>query len=287
MNLWRPDTAWLRRLAATSLVFGLSACQHMTAQTWGQTDLYLLMGQSNMSGRGLLQTESSEHQTIRVYGNDGLWTKAKEPVDTAVNQIDAVSADPAAGVGPGLFFAQALQAKRPFTRIGLVPCAKGGTSISQWAPSLNRMSLYGSCLARASEAMAQGKIAGILWYQGESDADSLSDAQAWPQRFALMMASFRHDLGQPSLPLVVVGLGDRPMAGPYAARFSAWATVQLAQSQMSLPSQANVSAAGLPRNDDQLHLSTEAQAVLGERLAGAMLTLQTRPQGAGTPKALE
>lgn len=236
------------------------------------------MGQSNMSGQGILEELPAPSRTIdpaiTVYGNDGVWRIASEPLDDATNQIDAVSADAAVGVGPGLSFARTLRQKRPDRRIGLVACTKGGTSITRWARSLSRETLYGSCLARAHEARAQGQFAGILWYQGESDTDTQADADAWAGRFSDMMDVFRRDLGEPTLPLVVVGLGDQPMTGPYAGRFVAWDTVQKDQLNLRMNSQVYVSAAGLPRNADNLHLSTDGQIILGNRLAGAMSVAQ-------------
>ena len=270
-----PRRAWT--LVSILSSFGLAACLHGGSPTEG-ADLYLLMGQSNMSGRGLLDELPSRYRTmdaaISVYGNDGVWRVASEPLDVATNQIDTVSADMAAGVGPGLVFARTMSGSRPGRRIGLVPCAKGGSSITQWARSASRETLYGSCLARAREAQARGRIAGILWYQGESDADTQADADAWPGRFSNMMDTFRRDLGEPGLPLVVVGLGDRPLTGPYAQRFAAWATVQTGQFSLRMESQAYVSAAGLPRNADKLHLSTDGQIILGHRLAVAMITAE-------------
>ena len=115
--------------------FGLVSCLHSASPTTADTEIYLLMGQSNMSGRGLLEELPTQRRTIdpaiTVYGNDGAWRIASEPLDSATNQIDAVSADAAAGVGPGLSFAKALRQRRPDRRIGLIPCAKGGTSITR------------------------------------------------------------------------------------------------------------------------------------------------------------
>lgn len=270
----------MRGVGLLSASLGLLGFQQPTSQA--QTDVYLLMGQSNMSGRGVLAEATPDgavgDPAIIVYGNDGVWRIATDPLDSATDQIDAVSADPAAGVGPGLAFARTLVGLRPGRRIALVPCAKGGSSITEWARSNARTSLYGSCLARAKEAEAGGRLSGVLWYQGESDTDTVADADAWAGRFAQMIDMFRRDLGAPRLPVVVVGLGDRPRSGPYAERFAAWATVQSAQAALRLADQSYVSAAGLPRNPDELHLSSSGQDVLGRRLAVAMSVLEDEPR---------
>jgi hypothetical protein len=235
--------------------------------------IYLLMGQSNMSGRGVL-TEIAPgtldlDDRIQLYGNDGRWRKAAEPLDTAQGQIDKVSSDPD-GVGPGLAFAKAILKRHPGRPIGLVTCAKGGSAIGEWKRSTERSTLYGSCLARAREAAPFGQIAGILWYQGETDARSEAAAQAWAGRFAEMIIQFRSDLGKPDLPVAVVGLGDQPRSGKYAGQFPAWSTVRESQERLRLDHQVYVSAAGLPRNPDELHLNTDSQVRLGQALAKVM-----------------
>ncbi len=56
--------------------------------------------------------------------------------------------------------------------IGLVACAHGGTSMEQWNPAKKDeggKSLYGSMLRQFQ--LAGGKVKGVLWYQGESDAN--------------------------------------------------------------------------------------------------------------------
>jgi hypothetical protein len=232
--------------------------------------IYLLMGQSNMSGRGVLAEIApgtlDPDERIQLYGNEGRWRRAAEPRDTAQGQIDKVSSDPD-GVGPGLAFAKAMLKRHPGRPIGLVTCAKGGSAIGEWKPSTARSTLYGSCLARAREAAPFGQIAGILWYQGETDARTDVLAQAWAERFSETIIQFRGDLGLPNLPLAVVGLGDQPRTGKYAGQFPAWSTVQDSQKRLRLSRQVYVSAAGLPRNPDELHLNTASQVRLGEMLA--------------------
>jgi hypothetical protein len=235
--------------------------------------IYLLMGQSNMSGRGVL-TEIAPgtldpDDRIQLYGNDGRWRKAAEPLDTAQGQIDKVSSDPD-GVGPGLAFAKAMLKRHPGRPIGLVTCAKGGSAIGEWKPSTERSTLYGSCLARAREAAPFGQIAGILWYQGETDARTEARAQAWAGLFTEMIIQFRSDLGKPDLLVAVVGLGDQPQSGKYAGQFPAWSTVRESQERLRLDHQVYVSAAGLPRNPDELHLNTDSQVRLGQALAKVM-----------------
>lgn len=234
-------------------------------------DLYVLAGQSNMSGRGALAELTARERVadprIRLYGNDGRWREALDPLDDASNQIDSVSSDRQAAVGPGLTFARTLVRMRG-RPVALVPCAKGGSAIAEWTPGPDRRALYGACVARTREA--GGRPAGLLWYQGESDA-RLAAAQDWGQRFAALIAAFRTDVDAPRLPVVFVQIADRPRMD--ADRYPGWATVQDQQARLSLPCVAMVSARALDRNPDDLHLTTGAQRILGRRIATAMAAL--------------
>lgn len=258
----------------------LGKAENIPASPPRDLSIYLLMGQSNMSGRGdLAQLPSAlnlPQGNLWLYGNDGKWRLAIEPLDDATDQIDEISSDAKkAGVGPGLFFAKSLL-KSKKARIGLVPCAKGGSSLSQWKPNADRTRLYGSCLARAQEAASQGRIAGVLWYQGETDAEKMETAELWSERMIALVESLRSDIGQQCLPWVIVGLADRPDPLKWPRPTEAWGNLQLAQKELpkKIVRVGYVSAAGLDRNSDDIHLTTEAQSKLGPRLAAKMRRLQ-------------
>lgn len=248
----------------------LAGCATTSALPDQRPLVFLLMGQSNMSGRGALEglmaLERKANPHILVLANDDRVRPALDPLDDPTGQTDPVSLDREAGVGPGLFFARQIAAQRR-RGVMLVPCAKGGSAIAQWAPGGSAETLFGSCLRRARLASATGELAGALWYQGESDAREAASARAWPEAYQRMLCALRTGLGRPDLPVVTVVIGDRPDTGPYAGRYPAWSLVQHQQGQLRLSDHATVSAAGLPRNPDQLHLSTAAQRTLGKRLA--------------------
>ena len=99
--------------------------------------------------------------------------------------------------------------------VGLVACAHGGTSMEQWNPAKKEQggnSLYGSMLRQVKQA--GGKVKGVLWYQGESDALGQGEAwKAYPRVFTDFIAAVRSDFGQPELPFYFVQIG-RFVAGP-------------------------------------------------------------------------
>src|SRR6202023_1447306 len=86
------------------------------------------------------------------------------------------------GSGLGLPFAVEMVARTGIP-VGLVPCAHGGTSMDQWSPALKDRegdSLYGSMYRRF--VAVGGRVRGVLWYQGESDA-SAKAAPEFEQKF--------------------------------------------------------------------------------------------------------
>ncbi|OYY79029.1 MAG: hypothetical protein B7Y43_03935 [Sphingomonas sp. 28-62-20] len=273
----------LARLVLLGVVlFGVPGCTTVSSGVKPRPSdapiAFLLMGQSNMSGRGATTDPAAlmiePDPRIKMLGNDGVIAMAREPIDSPVGQIDAVSVDRAAGVGPGLSFAKNLIARQPGRHILLVPCAKGGSAIAAWRTDRDRTTLYGSCLARAQAAARDARIGGILWYQGESDAESLTLVGAWPSALSRLVRDLRRDLGQPHLPVIAVAIGDRPTKGSYGSRFPAWAAMQRAQRAIRGRCLDVVSAAGLPRNADGLHLSTTGEVALGAKLATAWIKIE-------------
>ena len=234
-------------------------------------DIYILAGQSNMSGRGEIPHVTPPDLTpdpkILLYGNDAVWRVATEPLDNAAGQIDSVSVDTNAGVGPGLAFARMMRARDPRRPIILVPCAKGGTSLKQWSPDPSRATLYGSCLARVREVMPSGRLAGLLWYQGESDARDQVSASQWDEGFEALMTTFRTDLAAPNLSILMVGIADPPKVGRFADQFPFWSIVQQEQANITGKNMNYVSAVGLEKLDDDLHLTTKGQIDLARRMA--------------------
>jgi hypothetical protein len=241
------------------------------AAATGDLLVFVLAGQSNMSGRGAvaeLPPDFPRHRgRLWSFSNADRWIEAAEPIDDATGQVDAVSADPSAGVGPGLAFADALAASLPDVRIGLVPCAKGATSIREWQSSNARDALFGSCLRRIRLACPEGRIAGILWHQGESDAATAADARLWGTRFAEVVKGFRSELGDETLPVIAGTLGRLGETRRTDPAFKYWDEVVAAQRAVRLPGVAFVDGHEFEMRSDGLHLSTRGQLALGEAMA--------------------
>ncbi len=93
-------------------------------------------------------------------------------------------------------------------------------------------------------------IKGVLWYQGESNADRASDARAYAAQFQAMIRDWRSGWRQPALPFLFVQLPNYMPADSQPAE-SAWALLRQSQSAaLALPATAQVVALDLGEAGD-------------------------------------
>lgn len=222
--------------------------------------LYLLIGQSNMAGRGKM-TPADKKPTPGVLTMDAAnqWRPAAHPL-----HFDKPSM---AGVGLGLDFATIMRAANEQVTIGLIPSAFGGTSLDQWAKGTK---LYDAAVARAAAGAKSGMLRGVLWHQGEADSTARL-APTYAARLTQMIRDLRRDLHSPELPVVLGELGhfrqDKNASTNKINR-------QLAQVAAEVPHVKLVSAADLQDMGDQTHFDADSLREFGRRYAAQMQLLQ-------------
>lgn len=227
-------------------------------------DIFLLMGQSNMAGRGLLEdVEPIRDERIRVF-QDGAWVIAEEPLHHD---------RPTAGIGLAMSFARSVLAAKAEQEIGLVPRAVGSTPLERWVPGAD---LYEGAVAAAREAARHGTISAVLWHQGEHDSKSEADASSYVQRFSAMIATLRAQLDSPSLPVIVGELGGYLSKRPDFPHYRI-VNAELRRVPDAVPHSAFVNAEGLADKGDNLHYDARSLRVFGERYADAYRKLQDDP----------
>jgi hypothetical protein len=225
-------------------------------------DLFLLIGQSNMAGRGVV--EARDKQPIA-----GVWMLT-EKMEWAP-AVDPLHFDKPAvtGVGIGRTFARTLLEKRPGAAIGLIPAAFGGSALDEWGTDGKH---YPNAVARAKEAMKSGKLRGILWHQGEADSKA-SLAPTYRDRFSKFIARLRADLGAGDVPVMVGQLGE------FYQPDSEWTkkmVEQLATIPLVVPNAAFVPSSGLKAKSDHVHFDSASLREFGRRYALAYLTLDPK-----------
>ncbi|SCS20183.1 sialate O-acetylesterase [Staphylococcus caeli] len=218
----------------------------------------LLIGQSNMAGRGYTnEVEPILDERILMLRN-GRWQMMEEPIhnDRAV-----------AGIGPAASLAKLWLDAHPNETIGLIPCADGGTSIEDWAPDgvLTR-----HAISEATFAQETSEIIGILWHQGESD--SLNQRyQTYAEKLNTLIHHFRTTLNIPETPFVMGLLPD--FLGKTAFGQSAIEYEEINAEIKRVAREQDhcyyVTAQGLTSNPDAIHIDAISQRVFGVRYYAA------------------
>ncbi len=256
-----------QRLILPFVVFVLSAVFVQAAlPPKEKLHLYLLIGQSNMAGRGVMtEADAISNERILKLAQDNTWVPADEPL-----HFDK----PVAGAGIGKSFARVMADAEPDITVGLIPCAVGGTPLERW---MKGGDLYEQALVRAKLAMKDGTLKGILWHQGESDAGREDTAQSYGERLAQMIAAWRADLGE--VPFVAGRLGTFLKETTKEGKPNFWKLVdaQIAALPEKVKLTAVASAEGLAHKGDDVHFDTAALRELGRRYAKAMQSLRQRP----------
>lgn len=215
---------------------------------------FLLIGQSNMAGRGFL-TEAVPVDTGRIYIlRNGRWQKMFRPINPDRGHSGSNLAER---------FAECYAAKYDVDA-GLICCADGGTSMDQWMPG---SLLYDHAVANAKLAQRTSTIAGILWHQGESDCDKALYPH-YKEKLICMLRQLRQDLGLPHIPILIGGLGDFVADCPSNELDFKLAPIineALQSAAADMKHTAFVPATGLGSNPDLLHFSAAALYEFGQR----------------------
>jgi hypothetical protein len=234
-------------------------------------DLWLLCGQSNMKGRGFMPEDpKNDPRIVMMHKMDDQWYLARHPLHLT-GDAKTFQGHDNAGVGPGLAFAEVLAEQDKTVAIGLVPCAVGGSSIKLWQKGAK---LYEEALRRAKLALqtttpVKARLRGILWLQGEANANA-EELPLHAERLRAMIAAFRTDLAQPDLPFIACTIGEM-QPEPRLSDLKAMNDVQLALPR-NVPHTACVDARDLKTHiGDSVHFDTAAQNEIGKRFADKFL----------------
>ncbi|KAG0173797.1 hypothetical protein DFQ28_008123 [Apophysomyces sp. BC1034] len=245
-------------------------------------DIWVMAGQSNMRGHGYYDaTDLSPVAKSRVhmFRSAEIWDTASEPTHELWNSprpVHRLLRDPTVqnpvirhvrGASLGLAFADRYQQLNDGIPVGLIPCAHGGVTLAQWhtnAP-LSDDTLYGAMCDRIRSA--GGAIAGVLWYQGESDVENNRGETSYTVR----MKAWIHDLREV--------FGDIYFVAAQIGRFNApsedalWTLLRTQQARLGSLHKSRVVSTIDCDMDDRVHLSAAGLRLAGHRFAVAAYTL--------------
>ncbi len=233
--------------------------QKLVGDQPGNLEIYLSIGQSNMAGRATIK-EQDKDSVERVFLYKGIenqpWEKAANPLNKYSSIRKSLSMQ---RLGPGYTFARHMAAFYPEKKFGLVVNAKGGTSINLWEPGSE---FYNEAIRRTKEALKYGKLKGVIWHQGESDAKSY---QTYMDKLLDLIKALRSEFNIPDLPFIAGQLSyDKP-------HYKGFNTMIL-----ELPNRLENTAVISSKNTattDSTHFDSESQRLLGKRYAVEMLKL--------------
>tara|TARA_R110000868_G_scaffold368227_4_gene631281 strand:+ start:23109 stop:26123 length:3015 start_codon:yes stop_codon:yes gene_type:complete len=220
-------------------------------------DVYMISGQSNMeynlswSDGGVAEASSANLPNIREFKiqkstanelsdklGSGSWKKATN--SSNVSTFSAV----------GYYFAKYLQ-EEISVPIGLVNSSYGGARIEAFMSDEmlgydeNDITLANGEIERQPTVIFNKMVnpilpfsyKGILWYQAESNGDSMEDALAYGDQFITMITAWRDSINQENLPFIWVQLPNfgQPV-GDSPSTWDAWPQLRAQQSKaLSLP----------------------------------------------------
>jgi hypothetical protein len=229
-------------------------------------NVFLLIGQSNMAGRGRLDdVPSLQHAEVSMLRNSR-WIPAAEPLHTDKPGI--------AGIGLGMSFAVELATRATIAPIGLIPCAFGGTSLGEWMPGTE---LYENAVSLTRAALRSGgQLRGILWHQGEGDSENGDDASSYGRRFQAMIGKLRAELSAETVPVITGELGTF-LQRDDGTDFSAVVNQELRGLEDAVPVYGCVGAHDLGHNGDELHFDAASLREFGIRYATKYIEMTSQP----------
>lgn len=254
-------------VAAFTIFIGLYACQSQQMSTnkpvkKKQVWVFLMAGQSNMAGRGIVEAQDTiPDARILTINKDFQIITAKEPLHFYEPKLK--------GLDCGLSFANTLlkEVNKDIT-ILMIPTAVGGSSTRQWlGDSVYRnVQLLTNFRQKMEFARTQGIVKGILWHQGESDANTRS-IPLYKDNLKKLFGIFREYAANDKLPVLMGELGS------FSKTPAEWNTINeiIRQYAVSDPNAYLIQTSDLKHKGDFIHFDSEGQRQMGKRFAEAYL----------------
>jgi len=225
--------------------------------TW----IFFMVGQSNMAGRGTIESQDTiTNKRILTIDSENNWIVAKEPLHFYELNF--------AGLDCGMSFAGKLIKHIPDSiTIALVPCAVGGSSVFEWLNDENHrgVNLLSNFRKKVQLSRKKGTIKGILWHQGESNANE-TDLPEYKDALLQLFGKFRASIENDELPIILGEIGKfaepEEKAGYFEEINQIIRTVAAGNDNFYY-----VSSEGMEHKGDHLHFNSKGQRELGKRYA--------------------
>lgn len=228
--------------------------------TW----VFVMAGQSNMAGRGLVEPQDTiPHPRILTVNSKGNLIVAKEPLHFYEPTMT--------GLDCGVSFARTLLKSIPDSiTILMIPTAVGGSAIDQWlGDSIHRnVKLLTNFRGKIDIARRYGEVKGIIWHQGESDSNPKLIG-SYEGKLRILFGKFREYANKADLPIVMGEIGIFTDSTEYKKLMNR-TILRFANTE---PNTACVSTSDFNHKGDKLHFDSQSQRTMGERMAHAYMNM--------------
>ncbi|MEQ9441501.1 MAG: sialate O-acetylesterase [Cyclobacteriaceae bacterium] len=226
--------------------------------------VFFLAGQSNMAGRGLVEpSDTIASERIFSVNADGEIVYAQEPLHYYEPDLT--------GLDCGLSFGKSLMSHLPDeVSLLILPTAVGGSSIEQWlGDSTHRnVPLMTNFKEKVAIGQQYGTLKGILWHQGESDAQE-ERITKYQERLSTLITTFREIARNDSLPVLLGELGGYSENNENWQRINQEIHAYAAQDSFSMV----INTQDFDHKGDKVHFNSDGQREMGKRFAEAYLKL--------------
>lgn len=232
--------------------------------------VFIMAGQSNMAGRGVVQPGDTLPQSnIITINKKNEWIYAKEPLHFYQPALT--------GLDCGMSFAKYLaeNISKDIT-IAILPTAVGGSSINYWLNDsvFNGVKLQSNLIEKIHFATQNGVLKGIIWHQGESDATK-SGIPLYKKNLKELFCIMRDKSGNQNLPIFAGELGSYSVNKETKKN---WSTITKIIHEVADqdPNLYVIETSDLTPKIDKIHFDTESQRKLGQRYAEAYLKITNK-----------
>ncbi|CAZ97644.1 sialate O-acetylesterase [Zobellia galactanivorans] len=234
--------------------------------------VFILGGQSNMDGTGksedLPEKYRSHPDEVMIWDN-----KKEKWVSLGT---DSFSERRKFKFGPEIAFSHLMAKKFPNHTIAIVKTSGGGTKL--WKHWLPGQPMYTRFLKNMDNALqnlkGQGvayEVSGMLWMQGESDAETLEWANAYEENLKVLYKDVRKETGKKNLP-IVMGRISIGLLRKTPWNFDHTEVVQAAQDKVAAEDKNVfiINTDKLETLNDNTHFNSESNIWLGEKMGKLM-----------------
>ena len=278
-----------------------TACFSSVGVAQQAVDVYVMAGQSNMDGRGLVKELAQSRPDLARpqpeirywYANPKLedkgfstgWIDLAPGYSIPPKYLRKKKTLPSHTFGAEVSFGPAMSQGAGERRVAVIKVSQGGTSLARdWNPERSeKYALYNTLIRTVEAGLAELRadgleptVRGVVWHQGESDGRR--STKTYVKHLKVFIQRLRTDLQSPNLPFVIGELYDNGHRDP----------VRTAQRQVAqeVPATAFVTSKGL-KTSDNTHFTTPSVVEFGERYAQAMHKLLADEAGAPAPSRAE